>query len=275
MLIPYTVDVPMERPPFANWLLILVTTIISLLVWTGSWSREAPSQEGRPKGPRQIEQELEAVQHRLAKEHGPLPLALKPNAFSFFQLFSSLLVHADIWHLVGNMIFLFCFGNAVNAKLGQGLFLAAYFLLGVLDGVAWLLLGNGMPVVGASGAIMGIVGIFLVLFPRNDVNVLYWFGGAYGGSFSIAAIFLILFYMTCDLIGTLTGGGGGVAYICHLAGARRGRHRPWPAVVGLAQRRMPRKTCCSSSVGRKRWIATRIPHGSGNSRNAYESRPDQ
>ena len=132
------------------------------------------------------------------------------------------------------MIFLFCFGNAVNAKLGQGLFLAAYFLLGALDGVAWLLLGNGMPVVGASGAIMGIVGIFLVLFPRNDVNVLYWFGGAYGGSFSIAAIFLILFYMTCDLIGTLTGGGGGVAYICHLAGAWRGRHRPWPAGRGCA-----------------------------------------
>jgi membrane associated rhomboid family serine protease len=219
MLMPYTVDVPMERPPFANWLLIVVTTIISMLIISGNWPREAPSQDAPRKGPRN--KEIEAFERRLTIEFGPPPLALKPHDFSITQLFTHLFVHADIFHLIGNMIFLFCFGNAVNAKLGQGVFLGAYFLFGAVAGLAWLLLGSGAPLVGASGAIMGIVGIFLVLFPRNDVNIFYWFGGAFAGSFRLAAIWLILFYLLCDLLGTAFNAGG-VAYICHLTGALGG-----------------------------------------------------
>src|SRR5436190_457990 len=117
MLIPYTVDVPMERVPVANCLLFLVTCVISLLILTGA--------------------------------------------------FASL---------------------------------------------AWLLLGAGSAMVGASGAIMGIVGIFLVLFPKNDVNLFYWFGAGFVGSVNIAALWLILLYMIGDLLGTLAEGSA-VAYI--------------------------------------------------------------
>ena len=120
------------------------------------------------------------------------------------------------------MIFLFVFGNAVNAKLGHGLFIAAYFLLGALAAVAWLVLGHGMALVGASGAIMGLVGIFFVLFPRNDVQILYLFSLFWTGTFCISACWVILFYMGCDLYGTLSGGGGAVAYIAHVAGGLGG-----------------------------------------------------
>jgi len=135
---------------------------------------------------------------------------------------SYLFVHADIIHLIGNMIFLFVFGNAVNAKLGHGLFLASYILFGAVAGLGWLLLGDGRPVVGASGAIMGVVGVFLVLFPRNDIAIYYWFGWVAVGTFTISAVWVILFYFVCDLLGVLLAGGGAVAYVAHLGGALAG-----------------------------------------------------
>jgi len=89
----------------------------------------------------------------------------------------------------------------------------------MIGGLGWLAFGSGAPMVGASGAIMGIIGIFLVLFPRNDVTVLVLLRG--GGTFEIAAGWLIAFYMLADLVGTLSADQG-VAYIAHLSGELTG-----------------------------------------------------
>src|SRR5262249_49516641 len=137
---------------------------------------------------------------------------------------------------LGNMIFLFVFGNAVNAKLGHFWFLGAYFLLGAFAGLGWLLLGKGLPMIGASGAIMGIVGMFLILFPRNEVRVFYWITWYWMGSFTIASGAVIGFYMVCDLLGTLFGGGGAIAYIAHLTGAAGGM----ALAIGLLSSRLIR-----------------------------------
>ena len=59
-------------------------------------------------------------------------------ASRFAQLLTHVLVHADLWHLLGNMWFLFCFGNAVNAKLGHAVYLTLYFCLGAVAGLAWV-----------------------------------------------------------------------------------------------------------------------------------------
>src|SRR5262249_30978050 len=71
---------------------------------------------------------------------------------------------------------------------------------------------------GASGAIMGLIGIFLILFPINDVSVFYWFFGA-AGQTSLSSAWLILFYMASDLAGCIFDGRGAVAYVAHLGGA--------------------------------------------------------
>jgi membrane associated rhomboid family serine protease len=217
MLIPYSVDVPMERWPFTNWALIAITCVISIGIlidpprsdrWTVE--KDAP---GAPVIERVFLDELEGVSS----------LALNPRHFSFLQLFTCVFVHGDLFHLIGNMIFLFVFGNAVNAKMGHIPFLLSYFLLGALASCAWLLLGNGQPAVGASGAIMGIVGLFLVFFPRNDVTILYWFSFYFSGTFDLSSMWIILSYLAGDLFGSLTaGGGGGVAYVAHLGGALGG-----------------------------------------------------
>lgn len=88
------------------------------------------------------------------------------------QLLGSTLMHVDWFHLVGNMFLLLALGNPVNARLGQLRYLALYAAAGVLGGIAWLLFGDHLFLIGASGAICGVTAAFLVLFPLTRVNVL-------------------------------------------------------------------------------------------------------
>ncbi len=188
MLLPYQVDVPMERMPIANWALIGFTAFVSAVV--------------------------------LPLCYGPYEL--EPAQFGAWQVVTHMFIHGGWGHLIGNMVFLFVFGNAVNAKLGHFWFLAAYLSIGVGECIVWMLLGDGRPVIGASGAIMGILGIFFVLFPRNDVSVFYLYFFTLG-VFSISSAWLILFYLAGDLFWLLVfGNHGAVAYLCHLAGALGG-----------------------------------------------------
>jgi membrane associated rhomboid family serine protease len=215
----------MARLPLANWILIAVTSVISLAILTGIWRT----------GPEPVEDDLDAIlrnrpgarlpSHAITPVFGKdrdtvPPLALRPDAFHVGQLFTHVFVHASLFHLLGNMLFLFCFGNAVNAKLGHAQYLAAYFLFGALAGAGMLLLsGDSRPAVGASGAIMGVVGVFFVLFPKNEVSIFYWFGPNWSGVFGLAAIWVITFYLILDLLGTLYDGRGAVGYVAHLIGA--------------------------------------------------------
>lgn len=90
------------------------------------------------------------------------------------QLLSHAFLHADASHLIGNMIFLFAFGNALNMRLGNKAYLGLYLLTAGFAGLAWLILGNGTGAVGASGAAMGVIGAALVLLPFERVSVAVW-----------------------------------------------------------------------------------------------------
>jgi hypothetical protein len=85
---------------------------------------------------------------------------------------------------------------------------------------------------------MGIVGMFLIFFPLNDVTLFYWWGFMAMGTASFAAGWLIALYVAGDLAGCLIGGGGPVAYVCHLAGAACGV----AGAVGLLKGRVVRST---------------------------------
>lgn len=187
MLFPYSVDVPMQRVPMVNWLLIGVTVAVSLYGFT-------------------------------LEEAAPWMLIGPGEYFTVAGLFGSLMSHADVIHLAGNMIFLFVFGNAINAKLGHAGFLACYAGLGAAEGLVWALLGPGAAL-GASGAIMGLLGMFIVLYPRNDVSVFYWFGFIANGTFSVSAWVVIGTYIAFDIWGLVSQEASGVAYLSHVVGA--------------------------------------------------------
>lgn len=126
---------------------------------------------------------------------------------------------SGIWHLVGNMIFLLAFGRAVERRLGSTGFLALFALSAVLSGVVQELIEPRSALVGASGAICGVTGAFLALFPRARVRFLNLF--LLLGIFSLPAPVAVGLQVFFDVYGFL-GKGEGVAYGAHLAGYAAG-----------------------------------------------------
>ncbi|MCD6378262.1 MAG: rhomboid family intramembrane serine protease, partial [Planctomycetes bacterium] len=97
---------------------------------------------------------------------------LHPNEPELFQFVACMFMHGGWGHLIGNMIFLWVFGNPVNDRLGHVGYLAFYLAGGIFAGIGYVLLSGTAPVLGASGAISAVTGAFLVLFPRVRVMVL-------------------------------------------------------------------------------------------------------
>jgi len=206
MFLPYKVDVPMARLPWANWGIILVTVVISVSLFpaVSDWHEQltAAAMLGDP---------MPGADGTLAS------FILQPGQFRAVQLVGNLLTHDGWVHLLGNMLFLWVFGNAVNAKIGQLPYLLLYFGAGILEGLVWLVLGPHMPTLGASGAIMSVVGAFLLLYPLNDISCLLWIL-YFVRSVQFSAGWLIGLYAGLDLYGAVFSQHAGVAYLSHVTG---------------------------------------------------------
>jgi membrane associated rhomboid family serine protease len=100
-----------------------------------------------------------------------------PAQLSILSIFTSMFVHGGLAHLAGNMLFLWIFGDNVEDRLGHGRFIVFYLLCGVAAALAQVALNpeSLLPMVGASGAIAGVMGAYLVLYPRSRVLMLFPF----------------------------------------------------------------------------------------------------
>ena len=112
-----------------------------------------------------------------AQEAFVYAFGLVPAYFSFATVFTSMFVHGGFAHLIGNMLFLWIFGDNVEDRLGHGRYLTFYFLCGFLAALSQLFLDpdSTVPMVGASGAIAGVMGAYLVLYPHSRVLMLFPF----------------------------------------------------------------------------------------------------
>jgi membrane associated rhomboid family serine protease len=137
------------------------------------------------------------------------------DGFNLKGLFGHMWLHGGVLHLLGNMLFLWIFGNAICAKIGNIRYMLAYIVLGLIAGISHLIFAGG-SVLGASGAINGIVGMFLVLFPQNEITC-YWFFFPYIRQFNLSSAWMILLWLVFDIWGAMSGGGS-VAYFAHLGG---------------------------------------------------------
>lgn len=141
-----------------------------------------------------------------------------------WQFLTYQFLHADAMHLIGNMIFLWVFGNNVEDRLGKVGYLMFYLAMGVFAGLAhWVT--SDAPVLGASGSVAGVTGAFLALFPRTRITFFYFF--FFIGAFELPAMVVVLFYFAKDLL-FYGMGGGGVAYTAHLGGNLMG------FIIGMA-----------------------------------------
>lgn len=222
MFLPYKVDVPMQRWPIANWVLIALTCLISFAMFgpLGEWADSASPIANLPP---KLVQELHIEGLTIERSYPPIvdSFLLQPQNFHVAQLLGNLFIHANFLHLAGNMLFLFVFGNAINAKLGHLRFIALYMAVGVVESIVWVLTQPHSPCLGASGAIMGIIGAFLILYPLNNVSVAYCFTLFYRGAFEISAMWVIAVYLAFDVWGVFTGHGA-VAYLAHITGTATG-----------------------------------------------------
>jgi membrane associated rhomboid family serine protease len=117
------------------------------------------------------------------------------------------------------MLFLWIFGNAVCAKIGNLRYLPIYTGLGIIAGMSQLLF-SGEGGLGASGAINGIVGMYLVFFPTNEITcyfLMIFLLRPCVKEFSLSSYWMILFWLAFDIWGAMQGGGG-IAYFAHLGG---------------------------------------------------------
>ncbi len=135
-------------------------------------------------------------------------------------LLGHMLLHGGLGHLFFNMLFLWTFGNAVCSRAGDVLHVGAYLVCG-LAAAALHNLADGAPAIGASGAINGIVGFYVVLFPVDKVSC-FWFLGIRGGVFEISGFWLVLLWFLGDAAFAFLGVQDGVAYWAHLGGLLAG-----------------------------------------------------
>lgn len=142
----------------------------------------------------------------------------------YVSLISSMFLHGGIMHLGGNMLFLWIFGDNIEAKYGKIKYLGIYLLWGIVASLAHIALdpNSTIPAVGASGAISGILGAYLVMFPRAKIQTFLMMGFFWRMMHIPAKWFLPFWLVFQNLLPFFIGGfgiaGGGVAYMAHIGG---------------------------------------------------------
>ncbi len=187
MFLPIRTDSPLRHKPWMNWALILANVLVFALT------------ELNPR-----------IKARFW---------LDPHHLTLWSYLTYAFLHANVMHIVGNMLFLYIFGNNVNDKMGNVGYLAFYLGGGIFAGIGHVLTAS-VPVLGASGAVAAVTGAYLVLFPRSNLTIVYFFWLI--GAFEIPSMWVIAFFFLQDVVmnffPNLFGGAAAVAHTAHIAG---------------------------------------------------------
>ena len=205
-MIPLSTDRPIRRTPIVNEFLVAMNIVIALVISVSpafqAWSQEflwlyPPVKGGAPAWTVIDDQFVQA----------------RPALWQFvtYQFFHD---PGGVWHIAGNMLFLWVFGNAIEDRLGHFAYLCFYLAGGVIAGVAHAATSDA-PVLGASGSVSAVTGAFLALFPYTNIRV-FWFFLRFG-VFELPSLWFIALSVGRDIFYQLQGGEG-VAYIAHLGG---------------------------------------------------------
>jgi len=144
---------------------------------------------------------------------------LKSTDVSLTTLFTHQFLHGGLGHIVGNMIFLIVFGFAVEAAIGHMRFLLFYLIGGVFAGLAQVVttLGSDAPLIGASGAISGVMAMYLAVFRLRKIEFFYWVF-FFVGYFRAPALLILPFYIGKEVYQYYTMEGSNVAFMAHAGG---------------------------------------------------------
>ena len=226
-MLPLYDNIPSSRRPFVTWTLLGINVavfIMKLVTGTG--------------------QELWAWKYGLIPHELLTGVELTPEmgSSSVTNIFTSMFLHGDLMHLAGNMLYLWIFGDNVEDRLGHGRFLVFYILSGIAATLffVWTSPGLQVPLVGASGAIAGVLGAYLISFPKARIATLIFFGFFIRVTFIPAIVVLGFWFLLQILSGMPTVGAegqtGGVAFMAHAGGFVAGMVLVW---ILARDRRVP------------------------------------
>jgi rhomboid family protein len=224
--------------PFVTWALIAINVIVFVLV-TLPLSGTAPDLNNpalldylRAMGA-QGSVPVEAILQKVsAYDLFVFEYGYRPAVAALPTLFSSMFLHAGWLHLLGNMLFLYIFGDNVEHRLGHLRYLLSYLATGVAAALFFALFapGSQIPMIGASGAISGVLGLYFLWFPRNRVKTFVFFFPFIMQTLLIPCRYVLGFFLIVDnLLPFLLGGsgGGGVAHGAHIGGFIAGLGIAW------------------------------------------------
>jgi membrane associated rhomboid family serine protease len=226
-VIPLRDEIQPSRAPVVTWALIAICVLVFLLQQSqGDDLEEGITAEfamvpARVLGDEAVVLEMPVPDRygRLRMERIDLPPAAVPE---WLTLLTCIFLHGSWLHLIGNLWILYIFGDNVEDRFGRVLYLFFYLGSGVVASATHLLSSPGSPVptVGASGAIAGVMGAYLLLYPHARVLALIPLGFIMQLMVVPASVFLGLWFLLQLLQGSLAGGGeaGGVAWWAHIGG---------------------------------------------------------
>ncbi len=202
-MIPFKDDNPTETFPFVTILLIVINGIVFLV------------ELGHPAGIERIIFSYGAVPSYLVKLSGPQPIPAP------LTVITSMFMHGGFVHIIGNMLYLWIFGNNIEDRLGHLRFIVFYLVSGAVAAYAQALSApsSTVPMVGASGAIASILGAYLLLYPHAKVHTLIFFG-FFIDIIAIPAVIVIGFWGLIQVVNGLLSAGreAGVAWFAHIGG---------------------------------------------------------
>jgi membrane associated rhomboid family serine protease len=223
-VLPIRDNIPTSRPPYVTYALIAANVLVYFF-----WQRGGLTL-GDPSSAHYIcqLQDWAAIPYEITRPGNQVLIAQgceDPEAPTYLTIFSSMFMHGGLLHLGGNMLFLWIFGNNVEDAMGAVKFIVFYLLAGVAALLLQVVIdpSSQVPTLGASGAIAGVLGGYLLLFPRARV---------------VTVIFIVFFFTILELPALLVLGfwfvqqalygyfdlagpgseGGGVAYFAHIGG---------------------------------------------------------
>ena len=137
---------------------------------------------------------------------------------AIFTLFTSMFLHGDLMHILGNMWFLWIFGDNIEDALGKAKFILFYVIGGVIAALAQLIIdpGGSGVLIGASGAIAAVMGAYIVLYPHGRIQTLLFIFIVFR-SLKLPALFVLGYWFLLQVLFSYLGGEG-VAYMAHIGG---------------------------------------------------------
>jgi membrane associated rhomboid family serine protease len=204
-VIPYKDDNPAATTPYVTVGIIILNVLVFLYEVTS------------PLGMEKVAYTYGAIPQNILTFDKAQPI------HPVLTVFSSMFMHGGLFHIAGNMLYLWIFGNNIEDKLGRTRFVFFYIFCGIVSAYANALSDphSRIPMIGASGAISGILGAYLLLFPRAMVHTLV-FLGFFVTVVRIPALVVIGFWAIIQIVNGLISTGfareGGIAWFAHIGG---------------------------------------------------------